>query len=286
MNKKPGPEHALHDAAMLAELEKCVGIIQELGEAAIPEGEGSALVRLVKNVPAHALQKCITAHALTDWLAIPLHTTQAKALEAIFSAQAELARQRDSDALTGIYNRGFFDRILKTEFLRATRTNAELSLVIIDIDHFKRVNDTYGHACGDIVLQRLATMLRNSCRPYDIPARIGGEEFALLLPAATAWTARHITKRLLEDFSRESFRWGELLPFSVTFSAGVASLSHMDGTPTPEGLLRLADEALYAAKESGRNCITIAQSTKMMKDMGTLVHKDEKQLLFAACYTE
>jgi len=165
----------------------------------------------------------------------------------------ELAAQAQklalTDPLTGLANR----RCIFEQLTRMAQTSPQrgepLTLVLFDIDHFKRVNDTHGHQAGDAVLQRIADLARCQVRSKDLVGRIGGEEFVWLLPGVEAGRARELAERLRETIERES-AIGDLPP--VTISLGVALLRLGD---TPEQLIARADEALYRAKESGRNCV-------------------------------
>ncbi len=161
----------------------------------------------------------------------------------------EFARQAREDALTGIGNRRAFDESLSREFARAKRTDAPLSIAIIDLDHFKQVNDRFSHAVGDIVLKRVAASLQEASRGFDVVARWGGEEFALLLPETTLAAARATCERLREGVMAINF--DDIDPaLRITASFGVAEAA---GADTHHRLLLQADEALYRAKANGRN---------------------------------
>jgi two-component system, cell cycle response regulator len=153
-----------------------------------------------------------------------------------------------TDGLTGIANRHTFDETLAREISRASRAGEDLSLVLMDIDHFKKLNDTYGHQTGDDVLRRVAATLKTTARIYDTPARYGGEEFAVILPRTAADDALMVADRL-----REAIGASGADP-AVTVSAGVATFP----LDAPDGatLVGAADEALYASKHGGRNQVT------------------------------
>ena len=153
-----------------------------------------------------------------------------------------------TDGLTGIANRHTFDETLTREISRAARAGEDLSLVLMDIDHFKKLNDTYGHQTGDDVLRRVAATLKGTARIYDTPARYGGEEFAVILPRTSAEDAEMVGNRLREAIG------GSGDDPAVTVSAGVATfpLDAADGGT----LVGAADEALYASKHGGRNRVT------------------------------
>ncbi|TVQ77934.1 MAG: GGDEF domain-containing protein [Bradymonadales bacterium] len=158
------------------------------------------------------------------------------------------------DPLTNLSNRRHFDDVLQVEWKRAMRHGAALSILMIDIDHFKRFNDDYGHLAGDDCLQQVAGALRQQLRrPADLLARYGGEEFIVLLPQTEEAGARVVAeslRKLVESLKIES--GGEALKRSVTVSIGVASWTPQKGD-RPELLVQAADDALYRAKEGGRN---------------------------------
>jgi diguanylate cyclase (GGDEF)-like protein len=161
-----------------------------------------------------------------------------------------------TDGLTGIYNRrGFETRILE-EIAGAQRNGLGVSLLIIDIDHFKRLNDEFGHLLGDEVLRQVAKIFTQQIRKNDIVCRYGGEEFAILLPETTTERAAAVAdklRRVVADFQFPG------VPRPVTISLGVADCpTH---AASRDDLVRAADEAMYAAKQNGRNRIETAQQT-------------------------
>ncbi len=155
-----------------------------------------------------------------------------------------------SDELTGIYTRGYFNERLLEEFAKARHKGRPLTLVILDIDHFKKVNDVHGHHIGDEVLRWLARLVTGQARETDFVARYGGEEFVVLMPNTRGADALRFTQRLCKTIAATPFRWGAKR-VRITLSAGVASLA--DEVTTEEELIRRSDEALYAAKNGGRN---------------------------------
>ncbi len=170
------------------------------------------------------------------------------------SAEHEkLARQSATDGLTGITNRRHFDEILGVEWLRAARSGSSLALLIVDIDHFKRFNDHYGHVAGDECLRRVAQLLQGCVRRAgEIVARYGGEEFVILLPGAGGAQAEDLAQRCLKAIA------GVALPHvssptadHVTFSIGIAQ-AVPDATRDPTSLVNAADAAMYRAKMAGR----------------------------------
>jgi diguanylate cyclase (GGDEF)-like protein len=162
-----------------------------------------------------------------------------------------LRRLATRDELTGLANRREYDRILSEEEERARRFGQPLGLVIVDLDRFKAVNDTHGHVAGDAVLREAARRVAASVRTVDRAARIGGEEFALILVQTGAESALEVARRAIGAVAREPIDAGGGLMLAVTASAGAAELP-ADGATAAE-LFAAADRALYAAKERGRN---------------------------------
>ncbi|MCG6118657.1 MAG: diguanylate cyclase [Aquimonas sp.] len=170
-------------------------------------------------------------------------------MEALREQAAAFEQQAREDALTGLANRRAFDELLAYEFTRAARNDQPLCVAMIDIDHFKRINDEHSHAVGDEVLRRMAQRMRSLCREVDTLARWGGEEFALLLPGTRLSDALNICERVRHGL--DSMNLDDVLPgISVSVSIGLAS--HED-LPDHDRLLSQADAALYAAKQAGRN---------------------------------
>ncbi len=180
-----------------------------------------------------------------------LHMRIQKVLE-----EAHTRRLASTDGLTELYNHRTFQERLTQEVDRANRYARPLSLVMIDLDHFKIYNDTYGHPQGDMILREVARLLREVSRTSDIVARYGGEEFALILPETDCASAQKIGHRLREHIERHTFPGEQRLPGgTLTISLGVATHT-LAGTK--EALVQSADRALYRAKRAGRNCICVA----------------------------
>lgn len=175
--------------------------------------------------------------------------TEKAALE---SARRELQIQATHDSLTGIANRGAILEHLERELARAVRDGSPLGVVLLDLDHFKKVNDEFGHLCGDAVLKESAVRLRSSLRGYDMVGRYGGEEFLLLFPGWEATTGAGRIEELLQTIGAEPFRTSEA-EISLTCSIGVASFLPERDMADPTEILRRADAELYAAKHAGRN---------------------------------
>jgi two-component system, cell cycle response regulator len=164
----------------------------------------------------------------------------------------ELERLSISDGLTGLFNHRHIHGLLAEEFERVARTNDCMSVAMFDLDHFKSVNDTYGHQAGDRVLVELADILREVARDVDRLGRYGGEEFMALLPETCIDDAAVFVERVRREVARRPFDVGGNEPLHMTLSAGVATYPH-ETIRDVESLVRLADQALYTAKETGRN---------------------------------
>jgi diguanylate cyclase (GGDEF)-like protein len=159
-----------------------------------------------------------------------------------------------SDSLTGLFNRRRFEFILSNEFKRAVRYKSQLSCLMIDIDHFKKVNDALGHQAGDALLREISQIIQRCIRDVDTIARWGGEEFVVLGPNTSTEHAKLAAARILNAVSQQVFT--EFEGIKITVSIGIAGLPN-PGIDTPEKLLNAADIALYEAKKNGRNRMEI-----------------------------
>jgi len=164
----------------------------------------------------------------------------------------EIYRLMTVDGLTQIHNKRYFDEMLEREVSRCARYGRIFSLILFDIDHFKRVNDTFGHLAGDAVLRRLGTLVRTRVRRDDIVARTGGEEFAVILPEVALEGAVGLAEKLRSLIDESVFEF-EKTAMEVTISLGVAMWQ--EGLTEGDELIKLADDKLYEAKDSGRNRI-------------------------------
>jgi diguanylate cyclase (GGDEF)-like protein len=177
------------------------------------------------------------------------------------------------DSLTGIYNRRQFDRRLREEFSVARRHGQPMSLIMIDADHFKAVNDQLGHQGGDLVLRRLAEILSANVREGDVVCRYGGEEFAVILPQTDASCALTLAERLRHQVGRTELIPENMSPsksaIHLTISLGVATLAKT--MPTAEALVNDADQALYEAKSNGRDRVVLFAAAGQARDQLSIV---------------
>lgn len=157
----------------------------------------------------------------------------------------------NTDHLTGLYNRRYMMEVLVKEVQRSVRKGGNLSLILLDIDHFKLVNDRFGHLQGDIVLKQVASQLQKELRTYDCAARYGGEEFVAILPDSTLQESVFVADRIRLAIQGTAFE-GALSPLHLTASLGVAYFSP-EKSATVDGFIKQADDALYRAKANGRN---------------------------------
>ncbi len=166
-------------------------------------------------------------------------------------AQLENSAQRDG--LTGVYNRMFLDEYLNKAFEQASKDSQPISLGFVDLDHFKIVNDTYGHAAGDQVLKAVAKLLQKQFRASDFIGRYGGEEFMVILPGTSTHAAQEVMNRMLESFRRTRHDVGDGQVITVTTSIGIVTHTPKSSFPDVQAWVSAADQALYAAKRNGRN---------------------------------
>ena len=164
-----------------------------------------------------------------------------------------LEHQSFLDPLTGLWNRAYLDRRMEGEINIASRYDRPLGVALLDLDCFKTLNDTYGHLFGDVVLQGVARVMKESARTSDTVARYGGEEFAILIPQADLRATTQVAERVRQAIESHSFdlRGSKV---SITASIGVVCTADFVGELSPENLLSHADRALYASKDAGRNC--------------------------------
>lgn len=172
----------------------------------------------------------------------------------IVAYEQKLIEMNTKDGLTGIYNRRFFEPRLIEEFERHKRYDRPMSLVMLDIDHFKEVNDTHGHQAGDYILKSLSDFIGERIRNVDIFARYGGEEFCILLPETHLDAAQMLAEQIRKQIESEIFQFKKI-DIKITVSQGLATL--LREVENAEVLLKMADDALYDAKKAGRNRVVL-----------------------------
>ncbi len=172
----------------------------------------------------------------------------------------QLRDQSIRDALTGMYNRRYFLETCRREFSRASRAGQSVSILSIDIDHFKKFNDNHGHDAGDTVLRAVGDLLMSCFREEDVPCRFGGEEFVVLLPGAAAEVAAKKAEMLRSKVEALIVRYVDSNLPRITISIGVAAFP--SSGDSPPAVLKAADEAMYRAKDAGRNCVELSESVE------------------------
>ena len=231
------------------ELAQAVGGAESSAEVTMHKADGGSVNLEVRTWPLYSESAAFGQGRLGRAVIFADVTAQVQLRE-------ELRHRSETDPLTGIANRRRFHQALEIECLRYSRGRAPLSVLMIDLDHFKEINDRYGHPAGDAVLRELAERMLLCLRKTDLLARYGGEEFAVLLPETRAEGARVIGERLRVEADREPVRVdGVAIP--VTVSVGIAAHA-IDEEVDAGVLLKKADLALYSAKASGRNCVKTA----------------------------
>ena len=183
-------------------------------------------------------------------------TDRKHAEEALLKSEALLREQSTRDFLTGLYNRRYLEETLERELLRASRKHLSLGIIMLDVDDFKRINDTSGHAAGDAILRELGNLLREHVRGEDIPSRYGGDEFIIVLPGASREVTQKRAELLRENIRQVHIQYEGQILEAVTLSLGVAVFP--EGGVTSAAILRAVDDALYRAKRDGRDQVVLA----------------------------
>lgn len=226
-----------------------------------PETETVYTIVVTASGQEKRLEESLDAGA-DDFIRKPVNMTELRArLRAatrLVRMQRQFRRMAETDALTGAANRRAFMQYLESQADLARRGGNPLSVIMVDLDHFKRINDTYGHACGDRVLTGTVKAVQACLRERDMLGRLGGEEFAVVLPGAQGEAAIRAAERIRTAVSGQVFTDDKGEPIPVTASLGLALTGHDDVMETAESLLHMADEALYEAKGAGRNRVMIA----------------------------
>lgn len=242
-----------------------------LADIIMPEMDGLELIRHIREQPGTTLIPVIVMTAVNNletkisvfkaggdgMLIKPFDLQELEVrIERAIQVSRSFMKLTYVDALTGVYNRRFFDDRLPTEINRTRRYNQPMALVMFDIDHFKKFNDTYGHRAGDFVLSSLAQHVKKSLRTQDIVCRYGGEEFTVIMPMTKGEDAAMVMSRIRADLSDRFFYSPyDKQDFNIHISIGIARLPE-DGMEASV-VMRAADEALYEAKETGRNKVVL-----------------------------
>lgn len=265
------------DEALLAELQA----LERLLENVEKQNAVAVMVRLIRD--GAPWPDLLRENNLDQWLVLPLGEDKFPALCQLKKQLVALNFQKDHDALTDLCNRRAFDQALALETERAERMQTPLSLCIIDMDNFKAINDAHGHPCGDKVLKAMGTILRSETRKIDIAARIGGEEFALILPGTGLMRAQKLLARILAAVRAARVDFG-VTTLGFTCSMGVSSYRGLH-VPGVARLISEADKALYRAKSGGKNRLESALIMNTQTTLKpTLVHQDEKRFLFSSFF--
>jgi len=204
------------------------------------------------------LQRLDAGEGSVQSLARNLHGEPLMLARRLEDAFEKLAHISKTDPLTSLANRRHFEEVLSCFYHQARRYNRPMSLLVMDVDFFKAVNDSGGHQAGDDVLKLVAGAIEEACRKADLPARFGGDEFAVLLPETAAVDAEAVAERIRQAVDKLPIRVGGT-EFHVTTSVGIADLNSGE-INSPGAMLGLADRALYAAKQNGRNCVVQAHN--------------------------
>ena len=216
----------------------------------------NSLLLFLKNMGGGAI---LLADDNTDKLTEVLTRLEERTSE-LMEANRKLNELSITDGLTGLFNHRHFLRELESEYRRALRYRRSLALLLLDIDHFKEVNDSYGHPCGDFVLKNLAGLLKRCLRSTDIAARYGGDELAIILPETNKSKASEVAEKLRRQLEKSPFEWNGK-SFNITCSIGVAALPDL-GIDNWHSLLESADKSLYRAKGEGRNNVIVFNSCR------------------------
>jgi len=199
-------------------------------------------------------------HAAELLARLDLHVGLRRLQAELREKNATLARLSTTDPVTGLRNRRYATEFLSLEVLRAVRYRTPLAVLLLDLDHFKRVNDSHGHRVGDSVLQVVADTLRATLRATDLPGRYGGEEFLVVLPQTDLEGARALAERVRVAIEETRIDVGAAAAISVTISIGLAALD--PGAQSAEQLVERADAALYDAKDAGRNRVSASDGRR------------------------
>ncbi len=205
----------------------------------------------------------ISTIVVTGLVLSAVTTERSRVMDRLARVMDDLREQAMTDPLTGLYNRRYMWEFLQREWIRSKRKDIPLAVIMIDLDYFKRVNDTFGHQAGDFVLTAVSALLRSHIRSTDIVCRHGGEEFTLVLPEATLEIVRRRAEDIQTAIKHLDLEFRDVPLGRITASFGVALFP--DNADGPDSVLRAADEALYAAKSAGRDRIVVSTARAVLQ---------------------
>ncbi|OPL15148.1 MAG: hypothetical protein AVO39_01735 [delta proteobacterium MLS_D] len=271
----------IDQAKLLEELERLEGELVGRYEKRSNESpaKGVLLARVIPSMTEEDWNERIRATAFDNaWMAFPLNGNKIEALARLNEKLERLAHAGDRDYLSGLYNRRFFLRVLKREMAKAEKYCMPLALAIADIDDFKEINDTCGHGAGDRIVKHVADVFSNVIRAGDYAARIGGDEFALILPGAGVMESGTVMQRFLDrarDIAPPVEESCRAIRCSLSLGAAVYT-----GSPlmTPEQLIACADKELYAVKRTGKNNFRVVHVDDT-HGVEPMVRREEKHFL-------
>jgi diguanylate cyclase (GGDEF)-like protein len=243
---------------------KDAGVSREHSEIKV-DGEKATIRDMGSTNGTFVNNKRITRHALKDGDKIQISSSTV--FKFILSDESEkvfhdeLYRMGVMDPVTNIYNKRYFTERLKQEFSLAKRNKTGLSLIMIDLDFFKKINDTYGHLAGDFILGKLSEVFSGMTRDEDIVARYGGEEFVAILPGSSEEGAVICAERIREKIAQTPFMF-EDKTINITVSIGIATLDENNFFGSYEDFIEAADNCLYRSKKNGRNCTTCSSEAE------------------------
>ncbi|SDB22804.1 diguanylate cyclase (GGDEF) domain-containing protein [Desulfonatronum thiosulfatophilum] len=273
-----------HD--VLAELEILRAEISRLKPDAVYNDNGpvAVLFRILDDFSRPRQAELESRLNPLPWMIMPLDGELYPALTRIQQKINDLSHAAGHDHLTGLALRGVFEQTLHSEMERTRRSGLSLSLAILDIDDFKKINDICGHVHGDLVLRSVAAILRDNIRQSDLGVRLGGEEFAILMPDTTQTSGALLLARVMDAVRNLRFDCpNPAMKPQVTVSVGLACYKGFKKLQ-PQELVEMADQALYAAKQSGKNRLVKSPFRDISPELSshTLVDSDEKNYLFRA----
>ncbi|MFO7816366.1 MAG: GGDEF domain-containing protein [Thermodesulfobacteriota bacterium] len=272
----------LNKRKMLDELKELEAIIKSSVRREDSDTEPSvALLRMVSGTSAQEIVPFLRVHGLQDrWLCLDMNE-DFSGLDKFNRHLETLIRDRDRDYLTRLHNRRFFERVISREIELSAEFRVPMTLVILDVDDFKEINDIYGHSQGDMALKIIARVLKEEIRATDTAARIGGEEFALILSGSGLSRADAIMDRIRKRVMLSPVKVDKSgKEFNVTVSIGAAAYRGV-GRADREMIFNAADKALYQAKSRGKNRVETTVVLGLKPEDTAVVGRDEKKFLFA-----